>query len=73
MIKNIKNLEGVTVLNKQSLNNITGKGNLFYGISSNGHGAFTDTDISGNGIHSIPVAEVSPKDNSTPGVEVPLV
>ncbi|WP_157811663.1 hypothetical protein [Tenacibaculum sp. SZ-18] len=56
MIKNINNLEGVTVLNKQSLNNITGKGNLFYGISSNGHGAFTDTDISGNGIHCTPLA-----------------
>ncbi|CAL2090324.1 hypothetical protein [Tenacibaculum sp. 190524A05c] len=72
MFKNIKNIEGVTVLNKQSLNSITGKGNIYYCINSNGNGAYTDTDISGNGIHCTPVAEVAPKDKSTPGNPGPL-
>lgn len=58
MFKNFKKQNGVHVLSKEALNNIVGQGITYYCINSNGNGAYTDMDISGNGVHCFPVADV---------------
>ena len=61
MKKSIFNVKGVVKLEKSSLIQINGGSNEYYCWDNNGDFS-SSTDVSGNGVHCVPVATVEPEE-----------